>query len=667
MRSVEDSARRAAAQLALVRSGARRIARLARSRSITGKTFLARYRALRVAYRCGQQDHHPRAIVELVTVLAEEPRIRPADIDSLLGGSAAARQRALGEVRRITGQHTAHRPRTAPREAVDELRAWVISQVGVCPDTAWGGDPALPWAAPSPGRCRRLRALRNPALRLIAALSQLIRAAGGLSRDSRSLRAWEELDRLALAATDAADGSPPPDWGAIQAQALAEQDDPTTLRPWQCLTTETGRVREYCRAHAIELPPLAAALLAMPSPPRPLLRSALRVSRAQQGRRRAETADPIADHWQEFRRKARTVVEQVAAIRDAFEACCERLARQPGPRTARCFSLTVAFADDGRRTARTCRLDFRVWPADELMHRLGEGSETRVDPQASKFYLEWVGPRAGGGGDVERVLPFLGCYRRGLFIDTAHRTLEQDRDVRTLCREARWSPLRWSARLFRHEACGDQMLAGRAWQSGMVLLPIAMLHYALVVGRAILENGLCHGGRMSEILQASAAETCFHMEPDGAVYYEAFAKGRSEPVHFYCDECVLAAIEAVLRVSRRNGWPLGRVEPLSAWRPRSTPALYIYQFHKRVIDPDVANACLRMLLWGQRLTAHDLRHCFAKIAASIAGQDRTQAALHHRRAGLTAYYARPTARAQKELAHRMMQLRGDQSDVGETA
>lgn len=640
------------------RTGSAAIAHYVESTPLTGKDFLAGYRSLRSEYKLGAMPHHPQAIVEAAALLREVPRISMAGLTGLLGGNSPAVVAARAKILTLLGRSKRSSARAPSPTAVQDLRAWLADRIGPLPDTAWGPPPSLPYAEPPSQHCRRILALRDPGVRLTAGLVLLIIWADHNTQITPEICAWETLDQIYAAAIGDAPSSverqcSPERIAALLRAWLIEDPTPRRLNMWRTLTRSSKRVDRYCQAHPVIGAKLLADRVMIPSPPKSLVAPIRRTMKVARRCRRAATADPIADDWPGYRRRADRCVAQVAGIREAFDACCERQGHTPGKTAPGRFTVTIA---SGEREEASYSLSFRVWSATDIERRLRVSPRRPSTRAGVPFHLEWMGAGEDGGDDA--LLAILSCYRVGLFVDTRHRTPEQDRAVLELCRPAGWFPDGPPLRLFRYHAHHDRVIAERAWRQGIVLIPIAMLHYAVMIGRALFANGLSHGARLSETLQQHRSSDCFDETPEGLVYFEAFTKAHADRERFYCDEDAVEAIAALLRVARRNGWPLTTVRPPYPFRDRCSPARYIFQFDGALISPAIANACLRMLFFPHYLASHDLRHGFAKIAEPVGGRPRVQAALHHRSPSVTAGYSTPTERAQRELALKLASLRG---------
>jgi integrase len=217
--------------------------------------------------------------------------------------------------------------------------------------------------------------------------------------------------------------------------------------------------------------------------------------------------------------------------------------------------------------------------------------------------------------------------------------------------------------LFRFTSQRDRNWSDRALRRGLTLIPIEMAHYGLCVAHAILRSGMVTGARICETLQQAASEHCFRVTREGDFYFEAVPKGGAglgpglcRRERFYCDASTLEAILEVIDVGRRNGGTCAPIAPARRLRDRCPVDAYIYRIRDRVIRDTVANASLRVLLFGRALASHDLRHAFAKVGDKNGPRRGVQAALHHAWPSTTEHYATPTLRDQAELARRIATL-----------
>lgn len=643
------------------RRGARKVAALLRDSPLAGTALLEAYRQHRRHHALGADPHGDRAVAEAAALLAGQHTIGSHHVQGLLGGTWPVVKAATRAIHARLGRVGRPRAPRAPRAepgVLDRLRAMLAAECGSLPETAFALPPQLPIPVPTPTPCARVLALRDPAIRLNAALDLALRAAGRISGRNTNLRAWENLDRLVATGT----GNLP--WPSRAASTAL-------LERW-ILAEPTGKTLDLCRRLAASANRVARYLAKYPEVAGRMHHPAVPVSvptnyqvrnlqaevRERRRARRRATADPLADEWRALLSLAAHRATQIAEIRAAFDQCCRDM-RDPDA-APRCFAIAMQPWLDATGDALPVTLDFRVWPVERLRQQLGrpqDGPGGRQN-QYCRYFLEFVGPRAPA--TLEAVPPLLRAYSIGMFNQSA--ACDPDRQAK-LARPATttgWQPALMTLALFRYAAPRDRGWSDAALKRGIVLVPIEMAHYGIATGVALFRSGMMTGARIGESLQHAASARCFHCDDDGNVWFEAEIKASASAIassrgrkRFYCDDETVEAIQAVVAVMQRNGSPLTAIAPPQYLRERCPPDAFIYRVCGHFLDESTANACLRVLLLGCRLGAHDLRYAYAKTGRRVAPLRAVQAGLHHASPNQSRAYATPTDRAQAELVHRL--------------
>lgn len=622
--------------------------------------YLAEYRARRARQRPGGGPHESGAIEAAIAFLRPYPRPTQGQIAHLLGGCPESVRQAQSAIFSALGWRTRFhaRPPNWPPDC-DPVAA-LASQL--CPLPLTCLDPNLfeQIARPSDSHCARILALSDPRIRRTAAVNLFLGAARASNRKriTQQIKGWELLDAW-LVRMDWADdplGSPARIPEALLAW-LAEDPTRARLDYWTLLATASRDVEHCLATH-----PEVAASLDGKCVRIPLVRgyqAARAIQRAaDEGarRRRAGTADPIADHYPEIIRMVDERFAEIADVRDQFEKACATLARHPAQQQLQ-FAVELAPLSGGVASGNRI-LDFAAWKSTALERRFGPAAGAPPGPPAALFHLAFLGMRDPENADDG--LPILEAYRRGLFVSPGCRTAEQERALREWMANGEPPPELVVLRPFRYAGRGDRRLADVAFAGGMTLIPIAALHHGLAIGRAVARSGLISGGRIAEILQqCHLAEADLHQREPGAFgytangqyYYLARPKGREQIERFYIDGETLAAITEVIEIAARNGSsvrPVRRLTQDCAIRSR------IYQLGGRCLTQAEINACLRMILLGYPLRSHDLRHAFGRFCrAEGLGQKNIQAVLHHDCEATTAIYTPSTERRKADLARKL--------------
>lgn len=620
-----------------------------RSRS-TGLRFLARYRALRLAERRRGEPHHPRALAIAAEILRPYPRIVQTHVHALLGGAwteVRAAQRAIcTRLGHAVPQQT-HVGKVVAGKS-DELSRFARAELGPLPGTCVDPDLREKYRAPAPRYAARVLDLVDPNLRSTAALSLLLAAADRLPgpRITNELKGWEALDRFVAGTTR------PLAPAQLPARLLEWlRDDPSALRltNWRLIAQGAARITNYLATHPAVAARNPDRCLAVPPPAHYRDARGLAARLTEQiARRRAATADPVADHLPELLELGRIRCAEIAAIHDAFDEMCASLTNESASRHR--FAVTLprtTLAGSPREGART--VDLSVVRGADLRRRIGPLRPRPPGGKAAEWLLLFDGVR--DPQDEDDTLPILECYRRGLFAHPACRNAAQETALHAWTGKLGRVPPPSHRELFLFPVGQDRELADQCYRRGLALIPIGALHHGLAIAHAVARTGLIAGARISETLQQCRRDDAFGYDADRDLYwFRARPKGKSEQRRFYIDEATMRAIQDVAVTGARNGWPLRRL-----WnRDTKDYTRALYQARGHLLDRNAVNGALQMLLLGHPVRSHDLRAGFSRFADEAgAGRHRLQATLNHDSPASTRLYAQATERRKAELAARL--------------
>ncbi|MEO1969488.1 MAG: hypothetical protein ABGW87_12350 [Sphingomonadaceae bacterium] len=633
-----------------------------------GHAFLDAYREWRAQFQQGGEPHHPRAIAVAAELLAGYARITQPQIYALLGGQREPMRVAQQEIAARLGQRI-----PLQRHVGIECEgsgaafcAWLRDELPPLPQTCLQPDASDLYPVPGDRYAARVLALASPVLRLHAALDLLLLCASrpAPKRISRRLQAWEALDGW-VAETDAGDRiiipASLPD--AVLEWVRAEPNQ-SRLDFWCKLSQAAHSLEGYVRCHPELQQPLAGMLLHIPFP-----------SDFDEGRelaakiryeaecRRASTADPIADNFDQILQLADLRAGEVAQIREAFDDACRAYVARAGARSAR-FTVTLPKTGfDGSPLHGTRAVEFVLHDRAKLARRLGplahrRGQQIPPDP----WVLEYRGVRDRQG--IDDTIPILEAYALGLFVSPSVLTDDHERLLAGFHRRIGSQPNRTGLSLFAFHAPCDRELADTAFRHGLVLVPIAVLEHAFAIARAVARCGLLCGARIGETLQLAhdlltADEVARGIRRMGAVgatatdavqcFFWAKPKGRPALERFYLDTVTLQALTCAIEVARRNGWTLAPIVAPS--RKEAAPRPNIFQRDGTMLRNAEINAGLQALLYGYPLASHDLRVAFGKMTGHRGIDPRlVQGAMHHGGPGITSRYMRPSENMKADFA-----------------
>lgn len=633
-----------------------------------GHAFLDAYRKLRARLHQAGEPHHPRAIAVATEVLAGYARITQNQVKRLLGGLREPMRVAHREIAARLGQRIPLQRHVGIdcEGAGRALCAWLEEELPPLPKTCLQPDASDLYPAPGDRYAARVLALATPVLRLHAALDLLLLCASRTApkRISRRLQAWEALDGW-VAETGAGDRiiipASLPD--AVLEWVKAEPSQ-SRLDFWCKLSQAAHCLEEYVRCQPELHQPLAARLLHIPFP------GGFEVGRELAARiryetecRRASTANPIADNFDEVLQLADLRAGEVAQIREAFDEACRAKPARAGAKCAR-FAVTLPRTSvDGSPLSGTRTLEFVVHDRAKLAARLGplaarRGKQIPPDP----WVLEYRGVRDRQG--IDDMIPILEAYALGLFFSPSVLTDEHERLLADFHGRIGPQPNRTGLSMFAFHAPCDRELADTAFRHGIVLVPIAVLEHAFAVARAVTRCGMLSGARVGETLQLAhdrltddeVARGVRRMGAVGATVTEPaqcffWAKPKARPVleRFYLETGTLKALTCAKDVARRNGWTLAPIVAPS--RQEAAPRPYIFQRDGTMLRAAEINAGLQALLYGYPLASHDLRVAFGKMTGHRGIDPRfVQGAMHHGGPGITSRYMRPSENMKAEFA-----------------
>lgn len=627
---------------------------------LDGLAFLARYRRLRARGHHRSQPHKVRAIAVATELLKRHPRVTQQHIGQLLGGNKdrlPEAQRAICDaLGRPVKPYSRATSGTAGAEAT--LKRWLAAELGPLPLTCLDADLGDKFSTPEPGYCVRALALRHPLLQLNAAFGLLLDAAARMPGHyvTRDIKAWESLDDW-VATTGVSDALSDPARRPRMLEAwLKDAPCLRRLSYWRRLAVVAERINDYLNEYPLAAERLAGRFLRIPRAGK--YQEARRVSAVAseaKRQRRATTAGPIADHLPELIELVDARVEEVTAVRDAFDAVRQQF-HASGVKGIK-FAVSLPRTASGGGSLPGIRtLEFEMVDTAALERRFGPISH-QLHPQvpSERIHLVFLGVR--DADDADDVVPIFEAYRRGVFVSPACLSDEQEDALCAWAAAAGRMPSFNYRTLFRYRSGHDRELADRAFKAGLVLIPITMLHHAFAIACAVTRSGLLSGARISETLQQIHGDQSFGWTADGQFFFVARPKWKTGPERFYLHEPTLIAILRVIDVAERNGDPI--IELVWAGAKDAKPRRYIYQSRGRPIRLNVINAALQIMLFGYPMTSHDLRHAFGRFSKNESlGERRIQAGLHHAHPSSTSCYTQPTERMKADLV-RLLALRAD--------
>lgn len=619
--------------------------------------WLMRYQVARRRLRLPKLPLLPEVVDHVQALLARDPTIRIADVRPWLGGGddvVAALRDAIA--RRLDGQARKCSPRRVSPDSSATLIAWLRRQVGPMDLAELHRDmPVSCW--PPLSQSARVLALRSPRLRLEAGLGLILRhlAAVGSNHISAMLCGWESLDAWLTDTYPEGDVG----WQAIGTDVLvarwfAAQADERQRSYWRALAATShlvgarlgdGTGPGLASAHRFVVPGLR------------ICRQSKRVSQATcRARVQSRTArvTPLVANYPLLPRLAAQRFTDIETVRDIFDDLCRRRADggDGGGRFNVSLEPAVGEASSDPRT-----LQFERITACQLQQRL-KLPDRPVPLQPC--YLVYHGER----DQDDQPRSIFELYRRGALVKPGHRSAAQRAAWLPWVDQVHWRRSRASLVMFRFAQRQDRALCEQAFARGLVLIPIAELHYALAIAQAYYACSRCMGPRCHEFLQQEHSEQCFEEDPErpGCYRFWAISKGGVAPgaagarkddgdgwkraaEPFLIDEPALKAVTAVCEIAQRNGHP---PQPIGFPRhPDFGIRAFIHQYHGRIIPSSYLNSALATLLLGYDVQCYDLRHAFARFCEENGvPRSEIQAILHHDSPFTTAGYA-PVSEAHK--------------------
>lgn len=590
--------------------------------------FLAGYRARRAAIGRKNLPIGPAVLTALARLLDGARPVAQGRIAELVG----IHPRHCGAVYRATclalGQVPcgARMPDALPPDPLVPL----LSALGPLPETYVDADLGAMIPAPQPRASARVATLRCEALRLAAGLALVLAAARGVADRTQAaiVAAFAVLDERLANTEPLAPGR----LGKALEAFLTDASLTPACRAyhWSQWGRAFAAIDAYCLRHASLAERYRGWHLAFPATYcARFARAVTREAKCLADVKRKARSGPVAQDRAAILACFDSRFSEIAEIRKAFDATCAGLReRKLTLRNGRhCFSLTVhSSTPDGTLIGCYTTLDFAIVTGDYLRRRVPPVGSALPLRTGASYYLAYLGTQAGNEP------PLLQMYRFGCFFEDRHADSRQRAARAQLLPPMDWPTSADAYLLFRYANGVDTHMAIRCFRAGITLIPIAELHFAVAVGRAIARSVLA-GARIGEAMQQRAEPDAFRAQQlSGArgFAYDAIAKGRASPEPYFLNSADFQSIVAVVKVRKANGWPIAVAPPAASLRPKCPPAKYLYQRNGRALSNAALNLAVRLPLWPRLARSHDLRHGQARYLSSQGIHERDIANfLHH--------------------------------------
>lgn len=591
--------------------------------------FLTEYRSRGYQMYLRNHEHPIRALQAAAVVLAPLGMPTLAQVHAALGGPGCWLKRSRKAIHTLI--HELHGPRGHP-DASGQIDRWLTEALGPLPETWLDPDIGTLVSAPSNRSARRVSALRCEAVRITAAFALALSVARGdtYACENNLLRAYDALDKVLATGSDRDRA-----WLFQRLEAFLQNPEISKdkrLQFWQAWLRWGKLLDTYCSGHAAVGARYAQWRIELPecffTPD--VRRLKVQISQAKAGRR-TKSCSLVADAYPVILGCYDNRFREIEAIRTAFDQICNaiRSGETPMPAGRHRFSVTLPRTHaDGTLAQGERTLDFAVTTPRYLeRHYCTPPRQRRRWPDPEALLLEYLGARDETG------IPILEMYRTGSFIAPRHLTSTQLAQRERLFPSDTWPQSHAVLTLLRPANKAISRVTNSYFACGVVLIPIAELHFAFAVGRALARCCL-HGARIGEAIQQVWEPGSFQSVVDQGCQlytYNAVAKCCREPEPYSISGADFDAVAKALEVSRANGWDLKIVDPPDALKHKCGPARYIYQ--RNGARPNSGALCLTVSLplWPRVIHSHDLRHGMARFLRHTGFSEETIAAfLHHK-------------------------------------
>lgn len=592
-------------------------------------SFLSGYRARRA--RIGRKNLEIGPVVlDAIARLLDQPRPvtlgRVAELVGVPPEHCRPAYRAiclrLGQVPRYPGVPHALPP--------DRLAPWLLTTLGPLPETHLDPDLGDMVPAPTLRASARVATLAWEAVRMAAGFVLALAAARRVSAQMQAhiAVAFAVLDKCF---TDT-DPREPGQLGKALVAFLTDESLTPAWRwhNWSRWVQGFANIDAYCARQPVVAERYRSWHLAFPATYcKPFVRAVARETTRRADVKRRERSSPIAHDRAAILACYDTRCVEIEKIRRAFDTECAKL--RDGKQTLRNgrmrFSLTLpSSTSDGALTGGYTTLEFAIVTGDYLRRRVPPATSALALRSGARFYLAYLGTQAG------HEPPLLQMYRVGCFFDAMHATGEQRAARAQLLPPDDWPASLNAYALFGFANVVDTRMATRCFRAGITLIPIAQLHFAVTVGRALARSVLA-GARIGEAMQQRADTDAFRSQRLGdarTYFYDAIPKLRTSPEPYRLNAADFECIVAVAEVCKANGWSIECVQPAITLRQKCQPAKYLYQLNGHALSLAELNLAVRLPLWPRLVRSHDLRHGQARYLRSHGVDQRDIAIfLHH--------------------------------------
>lgn len=640
---------------------------------------LALYRAARVSFGLGSQNHSAAVIRTLAQVI-DINKVNRKSIISKVGGSYSVISDAY---RRICGllEIEDRSPEQLSKIPKKYLLSWIGARVGCVPRTCM--EPHLADHLPSPGpvQDRLLHGLKHEQLKLNYGLAVILAYSRGNSRSAiqkigHTFRVFDGvLTRLRHETED------PSASENLDAELLYKAISVILNDEGYSLSHRSQIVSRFC----VQIKLINSHMESFAK--KLEFFSSWKIYDIDFGwfiKKRENNS--LINNLQRERRSARCSVaaddiglvyrliearwREIDLIRKAFDKQCENIqSRNTGSVSERVpFSVTIPHINvDGRVSPQTITLDFAV-VTERVLAKYVKLPHYLTKSPSPVFFLQYIGTRnksdewkahSGHFAADAAEPPLLAMCRTGFFLSSKARVDLQLAEVSAFKQRANLFFEQHCFCLFAFKFRPDQNLARACFQRSIVLLPIREMHHGVAVGRAIARCEM-RGARIGETMQQVFEPKSFELirrDPVKVWSFWAKPKGRLAERYLISDKDVHAVMD-VLRVMDANGWPLEKIKPASDLEQKCGYQYYIYQRNGTALKHHNMSCSLATVLWPYNLRSHDLRHAVVRYHYNNGVSLSALAILLHHKGGrellngvedisdVTRMYATPTVTMQ---------------------